>query len=437
MADTTVKKIICSSCGAEFEDTLPKCPYCGSLNYKGAEAEYLGKLESMRQDMQQLEQVPEKELKKKLKKKQKFVIKLLILLAALAAILAVIVFRVRYIEPRDARADYLWEKENFPILDRLYQEKDLEALMDFYEQAVEENRTIDRWEHSGIFRWLMSCRDAREYLALEQSGETLNEYQQALLLDDYWMIFYCLSGSVTHVINEEEICLRPGELLFMNQHIEHAVIACGQEDLGINIIIRPAYFQNILTLINKDNILADFIINALEGDSCVGQYLYFTVSDNPCIQNLIRNAVFLLLQQPQNWHKLSEHTFALLFMHILSNAENILLDQKDEQSNVLMVVVRRYLAEHYDTGTLHELAAQIGYTPSSLSRMIKKYSGTTFKEIQTRQRMRVAMNQLSHTALPVSEIALSVGYENQNFFYKQFKKMYDMTPNEARLKSRR
>ena len=246
-----------------------------------------------------------------------------------------------------------------------------------------------------------------------------------------------LSGSVTHVINEEEICLRPGELLFMNQHIEHAVIACGQEDLGINIIIRPAYFQNILTLINKDNILADFIINALEGDSCVGQYLYFTVSDNPCIQNLIHNAVFLLLQQPQNWHKLSEHTFALLFMHILSNAENILLDQKDEQSNVLMVVVRRYLAEHYDTGTLHELAAQIGYTPSSLSRMIKKYSGTTFKEIQTRQRMRVAMNQLSHTALPVSEIALSVGYENQNFFYKQFKKMYDMTPNEARLKSRR
>ena len=50
-----------------------------------------------------------------------------------------------------------------------------------------------------------------------------------------------------HVINEEEIRLRPGELLFMNQHIEHAVIACGQEDLGINIIIRPAYFQNILT----------------------------------------------------------------------------------------------------------------------------------------------------------------------------------------------
>ena len=181
MADTTVKKIICSSCGAEFEDTLPKCPYCGSLNYKGAEAEYLGKLEGMRQDMQ-------KELKKKLKKKQKFVIKLLILLAALAAILAVIVFRVRYIEPRDARADYLWEKENFPVLDRLYQEQDFEGLTDFYEQAVIEDRVINRWEHSGIFTRLMSCQNAREYLALEQSGETLRDYQETQLLDDYWIL---------------------------------------------------------------------------------------------------------------------------------------------------------------------------------------------------------------------------------------------------------
>ena len=198
MADTTVKKIICSSCGAEFEDTLPKCPYCGSLNYKGAEAEYLGKLESMRQDMQQLEQVPEKELKKKLKKKQKFVIKLLIILAALAAILAVIVFRAQYIEPRDARADYLWEKENFPILDRLYQEKDLEALMDFYEQAVEENRTIDRWEHSGIFRWLMSCRDAREYLP-DCSGLLPHKDGYTLCLPPTFL--YCIpvpAGSSNH-----------------------------------------------------------------------------------------------------------------------------------------------------------------------------------------------------------------------------------------------
>ena len=39
-----------------------------------------------------------------------------------------------------------------------------------------------------VTRKIIDRLDASEYLALEQSGETLNEYQQALLLDDYWMM---------------------------------------------------------------------------------------------------------------------------------------------------------------------------------------------------------------------------------------------------------
>lgn len=188
MADTIVKKIVCSSCGGQFEDTLPKCPYCGSLNYKGAEAEYLGKLEGMRQDMQQLEQVPEQALKVKIRKKQKLVVKIWIILAVLAAVFAAVFFAVRYTKPRDARADYQWEKENFPILDQLYQQQDFDGLTDFYVQAVEEGKTIDRWEHSGIFSRLLSCQSAKNYLEMEQNGETLLEYQEVELLYDYWIL---------------------------------------------------------------------------------------------------------------------------------------------------------------------------------------------------------------------------------------------------------
>lgn len=208
MADTNAKKIICSSCGAEFADTLSKCPYCGSLNYKGAEAEYLGKLEGVRQDMQQLEKVPEKELKEKIKKKQKFVVSILIALATVAAVFAVIIYRVRYVEPRDARADYLWEKENFPVLDRLYEAKDFEGLAEIYEQAVTEDRSIDRWEHGGIFTRLMSCRNVKEYLALEQSGETLLEYQQVQLLDDYWILRGLDYGGL-NLTEEDKEYIRP------------------------------------------------------------------------------------------------------------------------------------------------------------------------------------------------------------------------------------
>lgn len=249
---------------------------------------------------------------------------------------------------------------------------------------------------------------------------------------DYVEVFHVLSGSVTHVINGEEITVHTGELLFLNQNIKHKIYACGENDLAMNVMIRPTYFRSIINSIGSDNILADFMINALENENCISQYLYFTISDNMCIQNLIQNAFDLLINKPQNWHALSENTFALLFSHILSNAENLLLDQSNEKSNVLMLAIHHYIMDYYDVGTLNELADRIGYTPASLSRMIKKYSGSTFKEMQTKQRMLIAMNKLRNTALPIAEIASSVGYENLTFFYKQFNKKYGMTPNEFR-----
>jgi len=64
-----VKKVICDSCGAEFSNDEPKCPYCGTMNYDGAEKEYFEKLENVRSDMEDLKTVSAEETKKSLKSK--------------------------------------------------------------------------------------------------------------------------------------------------------------------------------------------------------------------------------------------------------------------------------------------------------------------------------------------------------------------------------
>ena len=249
---------------------------------------------------------------------------------------------------------------------------------------------------------------------------------------DYVEIFHVLSGSVTQIVNGDEITIHTGELLLLNQKAEHSIKACGENDLAMNFLIRPVYFQSILESIGTNNMLAEFMLNTLKEENSVNQYLYFKLSDNRCIQNLLQNAYDLLFNKPQNWHTLSEHTFALLFSHILSNAENLLIYQENEQLNVLMLAVRRYIMDYYNTGTLNELADHTGYTPASLSRLIKKMSGYTFKQLQTAQRMEIITNQLSNSSLPINEIAIAAGYENLSFFYKQFQKFYHMTPNDYR-----
>ena len=44
----------------------------------------------------------------------------------------------------------------------------------------------------------------------------------------------------------------------------------------------------------------------------------------------------------------------------------------------------------------------------------------------------MAVHLLCDTKLSIEEIALDVGYENQSYFFRQFKKRYGMTPHKYR-----
>lgn len=103
-------------------------------------------------------------------------------------------------------------------------------------------------------------------------------------------------------------------------------------------------------------------------------------------------------------------------------------------TDLLMPTVEQYICNEYRAGTLQELAHQTGYSASALSRLIKKETGLTFKELQTRQRMKRVLCLLRDTGRPIREIAVSVGYENSSYFYKQFEREFGMRPKEARQK---
>ncbi|NCB94347.1 MAG: hypothetical protein EOM40_17575 [Clostridia bacterium] len=51
--------IICPSCGARYDTTQYRCPYCGTLTPDGAETEYMDGMEQIKDEM---EEMPEKEL---------------------------------------------------------------------------------------------------------------------------------------------------------------------------------------------------------------------------------------------------------------------------------------------------------------------------------------------------------------------------------------
>lgn len=215
MADSKGKQIICSSCGAEFEDTMPKCPYCGTMNYKGAEMEYLDRLEDVRSDMEQLGSVPERETRSELKKQRKWILKL----ALLMVVAAVLLFlgmkwrEFRYSDHRDSKADYAWQKENFPVLDQLYKDEKYEQLLDAYVEAVKENKPIDQWEHSDFCSRMVHCRESLELLELEKGGETLSQNDEVRLLDNYWILKGISYGADLAKDEQERLNISVNEVL--------------------------------------------------------------------------------------------------------------------------------------------------------------------------------------------------------------------------------
>ncbi len=253
---------------------------------------------------------------------------------------------------------------------------------------------------------------------------------------DYVEFFYVLSGSVTHKVEGKKLVVKSGELLFMNQHTVHEILPCGEDDIAINLIIMPAFFEQVREMVGKENILAEFMVNILQQEGSIAQYLYFPVADDLCIQNLAENIVYAILCKQHNEERILGISMGLLFLHLLNAAEQAQISGENTDANMLILAVEKYISDEYRGGTLGELARRTGYSAPALSRLIKKHTGMTFKELQTKQRMEQVITLLRDTDRPINEIAVSVGYENQSFFYKRFQREFGMSPKEARKKLR-
>jgi AraC-like DNA-binding protein len=81
---------------------------------------------------------------------------------------------------------------------------------------------------------------------------------------------------------------------------------------------------------------------------------------------------------------------------------------------------------------LDDLAAMMGTSPSHLSRVFRREVGTPLFEFINRVRIRKACGLLRRTDLPVTRIAVDVGYNNVSFFNRYFRRVMLVSPREYR-----
>ena len=249
----------------------------------------------------------------------------------------------------------------------------------------------------------------------------------------YVEMIYQVQGSTSHMIDgREELTLKAGSLLLLSRGTEHSIRATGRDDIAVNFILVPAFFDNAAISIGGSNALSLFLQNNLRRDTPPCAHLVYDISNVPVLENLLENLIILELEgAPLQRQELQQKTLELLLHHLSSQSASLVTaDRRDWEQAVTLSVLSRI--ESDVQCTLSALAEEHGMELSSLSRLIRRHTGCTFTELLHTARFNRALALLSDTALNVSDIAVAVGYENTAFFYRNFAKRFGCTPAEYR-----
>lgn len=99
--------------------------------------------------------------------------------------------------------------------------------------------------------------------------------------------------------------------------------------------------------------------------------------------------------------------------------------------------VAAYLADAYrGEVTLAAAAAAAHVTPTHLCHLLKAHSGRTLGEIVTEMRLDEARQRLVYTDATIAEIAFAVGYGDDKYFQRRFKRATGTTPGQFRAARR-
>lgn len=250
---------------------------------------------------------------------------------------------------------------------------------------------------------------------------------------NYVEMVYMCSGTTTHIINDtDRIKLNAGDLLFLNQNATQEIFPAKEEDIAVNFIILPEFFDCALTMIERDNVLRNFLISTLSEDTSQISYLHFETKEILPIQNLIENMLWTLIDKKPNMNTINQITMGLVFMNLSAFGESIMKKHPGSYEQDLIFCILKYIETHYKSGTLADISTEIKLPNYQVSRLLKKYTGHTFKELLQQQKLQQAVYLLSQTNLSIDAVIGAVGYNNSSFFYRIFREKYGYSPGEYR-----
>jgi AraC-like DNA-binding protein len=119
-----------------------------------------------------------------------------------------------------------------------------------------------------------------------------------------------------------------------------------------------------------------------------------------------------------------------------SAPQSVFLKYKNEESWTARLRARLRATQGQAWPTLEEVAAELDIAPATLRRRLRS-ERTSYQAIKDHLRRDIAIHQLIHEPVSVSEIATAVGFQDTSAFHRAFRRWTGSQPGEYRLRQRR
>lgn len=162
----------------------------------------------------------------------------------------------------------------------------------------------------------------------------------------------------------------------------------------------------------------------------MGHLVRGAVENNPSMSSLIeKNHSWMgAIIDADGFEQLSN----LIFDALEDYLDNVYL-QSRSGTNETVAKVLSYVNDHYDeTVSLEQVAAHVGLSSFRVAHLVKDITGNTIQQHVRRMRIQRSVEMLTETDKSCTEIAYSVGFCDQSYFIKQFKRQMGITPARYR-----
>lgn len=277
---------------------------------------------------------------------------------------------------------------------------------------------------------------AYPFMAHEQEKEG-----KRLMVDphyhEYIEILYCLEGSFDTVLDGKEYSFEKGDMVVINSMEMHSVCTL-EEDVNRYIVVRfnPEVLYTSAHLVFEAKYVLPFTMrNANHQKVFRAEEISGTN-----IPLLVKSILDEYNHRDYGFELSIRTSIGEIFLWILRSWHKKGIDLGLSNTLTPDVIERLqrvfdHIDNHYNEPVSTESMAKLcGMSYSYFSRFFKKSMGRNFSEYVNSIRVSKAEHLLATTDLPITEVALEVGFSTSSYFIEQFKQVKSVTPKQFRLK---